>query len=78
MFNREEAEVSLRQKCVLAAISLILIGSSPVWSQGLLQKLDPDEDGYSILADFRKLCFMQSNLTFFAEILVPPFEKGKS
>src|SRR5499427_10578567 len=37
--------MSLRQKCVLAAIGLILIGTSPVWSQGLLRTLDPDKDG---------------------------------
>ena len=37
--------MSLRQKCVLASIGLILIGASPVWSQGLLQTLDPDKDG---------------------------------
>ena len=37
--------MSLRQKCVLASIGLILIGPSPVWSQGLLQTLDPDKDG---------------------------------
>ena len=33
---------------------------------------------YSILADFCRLCFMQSNRTLAAEILVPPFEKGRS
>src|SRR5215813_2958718 len=43
--------MSLRQKCLLASIGLILIGSSPVWSQGLLQKLDPDNDGTVDLAE---------------------------
>src|SRR6516225_7707854 len=43
--------MSLRQKCVLASVGLILIGTSPVWSQGLLQKLDPDKDGTVDLAE---------------------------
>src|SRR6266480_7562915 len=43
--------MSLRQKCVLASIGLILIGTSPVWSQGLLQTLDPDKDGTVDLAE---------------------------
>jgi len=43
--------MSLRQKCVLAAISLILIGTSPVWSQDLLRTLDPDKDGTVELAE---------------------------
>jgi hypothetical protein len=43
--------MSLRQKCVLASIGLILIGASPVWSQGLLQTLDPDKDGTVDLAE---------------------------
>ena len=33
---------------------------------------------YSILSDFWRLCFMQSNLTFFADKLVPPLENGRS
>jgi hypothetical protein len=33
---------------------------------------------HSIFPDFCKLCFIHSNLTFFAEKLVPPFENGKS
>ena len=43
--------MSLRQKCVLASIGLILIGASPVWSQGLPQTLDPDKDGTVDLAE---------------------------
>ena len=43
--------MSLRQKCVLASIGLILIGTSPGWSQGLLQRLDPDKDGSVDLAE---------------------------
>ena len=43
--------MSLRQKCVLAAISLILIGTSPVWSQDPLRTLDPDKDGTVDLAE---------------------------
>ena len=43
--------MSLRQKCVLASIGLILIGISPVWSQGLLKTLDPDKDGTVDLAE---------------------------
>jgi hypothetical protein len=43
--------MSLRQKCVLASIGLILIGTSPVWSQGLLRTLDPDKDGTVDLAE---------------------------
>jgi Ca2+-binding EF-hand superfamily protein len=43
--------MSLRQKCVLASIGLILVGASPVWSQGLLQTLDPDNDGTVDLAE---------------------------
>jgi len=43
--------MSLRQKCVLASIGLILVGTSPVWSQGLLQTLDPDKDGTVDLAE---------------------------
>jgi Ca2+-binding EF-hand superfamily protein len=43
--------MSLRQKCVLTAISLILIGTSPAWSEGLLRTLDPDKDGTVNLAE---------------------------
>ena len=43
--------MSLRQKCVLASIGLILIGISPVWSQGLLKTLDPDKDDTVDLAE---------------------------
>ena len=43
--------MSLRQKCVLASVGLILIGTSPVWSQGLLRTLDPDKDGTVDLAE---------------------------
>jgi Ca2+-binding EF-hand superfamily protein len=43
--------MSLRQKCVLASIGLILIGNSPVWSQCLLRTLDPDKDGTVDLAE---------------------------
>jgi Ca2+-binding EF-hand superfamily protein len=43
--------MGLRKKCVLASIGLILIGASPVWSQSLLQTLDPDKDGTVDLAE---------------------------
>jgi Ca2+-binding EF-hand superfamily protein len=43
--------MSLRQKCVLASIGLILIGASPVWAISLLQTLDPDKDGTVDLAE---------------------------
>src|SRR5215469_16379170 len=43
--------MSLQQKCVLTAISLILIGTSPAWSEGLLRTLDPDKDGTVNLAE---------------------------
>jgi hypothetical protein len=43
--------MSLRQKCVLASIGLILVGASPAWSQGLPQTLDPDKDGTVDLAE---------------------------
>src|SRR2546430_16279288 len=43
--------MSLRQKCVLASIGLILIGISPAWSQSLLKTLDPDHDGTVDLAE---------------------------
>jgi Ca2+-binding EF-hand superfamily protein len=36
--------MSLRQKCVLASVGLLLMGSAPVWSQ-VSQRLDPDKDG---------------------------------
>ena len=36
---------------MLASIGLILIGTSPVWSQRLLQTLDPDKDGTVDLAE---------------------------
>jgi Ca2+-binding EF-hand superfamily protein len=41
----------LRQKSTLAAVGLFLLGTSPVWSQGLLQRLDPDKDGTVDLAE---------------------------
>jgi Ca2+-binding EF-hand superfamily protein len=43
--------MSVRRKCVLASVALFLVGTSPVWSQGLLQRLDPDKDGTIDLAE---------------------------
>ena len=43
--------MSFGQKCVLASIGLILIGASPVRSQGLPRMLDPDKNGTVDLAE---------------------------
>jgi hypothetical protein len=43
--------MSLRQKCILASVGLLLMGTSPVWSQDLLRTLDPDKDGTVDLAE---------------------------
>jgi Ca2+-binding EF-hand superfamily protein len=49
-FYREDGEMSLRQKCILASVSLLLMSTAPVWSQ-VSQSLDPDKDGTIDLAE---------------------------
>jgi Ca2+-binding EF-hand superfamily protein len=49
-FYREDGEMSFRQKCVLASVGLLLMGTVPAWSQ-VSQRLDPDNDGTIDLAE---------------------------
>jgi len=42
--------MSLRQKCILASVGLLLMGTAPVWSQ-ISQSVDPDKDGTIDLAE---------------------------
>ena len=43
--------MTLRHKFLVASTALVLMGSSPAWSQSLLKTLDPDNDGTVDLAE---------------------------
>jgi EF hand len=43
--------MSIRKKSILTILAIMLIGTAPAWSQSLLKKLDPDNDGTVDLAE---------------------------
>ena len=47
----EDTNMSIRGKSILTTLAVTLIATTPAWSQSLLKKLDPDNDGTVDLAE---------------------------
>ena len=43
--------MSIRRNCLVASLGVLLMATSPAWSQSLLKSLDPDNDGTVDLAE---------------------------
>ena len=43
--------MSIRRNCLVASLGVLLMATSPAWSQSLLKSLDPDHDGTVDLAE---------------------------
>ena len=43
--------MSIRRNCLVASFGVLLMATSPAWSQSLLKSLDPDNDGTVDLAE---------------------------
>ena len=43
--------MSIRRNCLIASLGVLLMATSPAWSQSLLKSLDPDNDGTVDLAE---------------------------
>ena len=47
----EDMNMSIRAKSIVTTLALTLIATAPAWSQSLLKRLDPDNDGTIDLAE---------------------------
>jgi Ca2+-binding EF-hand superfamily protein len=47
----QEVNMSIRERSILVTLVIMLIGTAPAWSQSLLKRLDPDNDGTVDLAE---------------------------
>jgi hypothetical protein len=50
-FESEDTNMNIRAKSIVTTLALTLIATAPAWSQSLLKRLDPDNDGTIDLAE---------------------------